>query len=82
MRMVKSDSSKWITEKRYVKGQFRWQSGFGAFTINTNGINDVVKYILHQEEHHSRQSFHEEYVQLLEHNNVSFKKEYIFHPPI
>ena len=81
MRMVKSDSSKWIAKKNFVHGQFSWQSGYGAFTIDVQGINKVVKYILDQEKHHSRQSFSDEYIELLKLNYVNFKQEYLFHLP-
>jgi REP-associated tyrosine transposase len=81
MRMVKSDSSKWISGKRYVRGQFNWQSGYGTFAVNYKDIANVVKYILNQELHHARQSFQAEFVELLRQNHVDFKREYLFNAP-
>jgi len=37
-----------------------------------------VKYILIQEEHHKTKPFREEYLEILEKNNVEFKEEYLF----
>jgi REP element-mobilizing transposase RayT len=33
VRDIKSNSSKWINEKRFVKRNFTWQVGFRAFSI-------------------------------------------------
>ena len=32
MQDVKGSSSKWINQKRFTKGKFSWQEGFGAFS--------------------------------------------------
>lgn len=29
---IKGNSSKWINEKKFVKGKFEWQEGYGAFS--------------------------------------------------
>ena len=34
VRDLKANSSKWINEKRFVRGKFEWQRGFGAFTVS------------------------------------------------
>lgn len=31
MRIVKTNSSKWINENKFVQGKFAWQEGYGAF---------------------------------------------------
>jgi hypothetical protein len=38
----------------------------------------AVKYILSQEEHHKKQPFKEEYLEMLEKNDVAFNQEYLF----
>jgi putative transposase len=38
----------------------------------------VVKYILSQEEHHKKKLFKEEYLEMLEKNNVEFNQEYLY----
>jgi putative transposase len=52
--------------------------GYGAFTHSRSQIDTVVKYILSQEEHHKKQPFKEEYLELLEKNDVAFNQEYLF----
>ncbi len=64
--------------KRLSKFKFDWQKGYGAFTHSRSQIDTVVKYILTQEEHHHKKKFKDEYMEILEENEIEFKDEYIF----
>lgn len=75
---IKGDSSKWINEKRLVHGRFEWQSGYGAFSYGQSQIDEVVKYILNQEEHHRKRTFQEEYTGFLKQFKVEFDERYVF----
>ena len=35
---IKGSSSKWINDKRLVRGKFFWQEGFGAFSYSKLGL--------------------------------------------
>ena len=61
MEQVKSGSSKWLNQKKYIPGKFAWQDGYGAFTYSKSHVDEVVKYVLNQPEHHKKQSFRDEY---------------------
>ena len=78
VRDVKAGSSKFITEKKWVKGKFSWQVGFGTFSYSRTQIDRVIKYILNQEEHHKKKTFKEEYIELLEEFEIDYKTEYLF----
>lgn len=39
--------------------------GYGAFSVSKSAERDVMRYINHQKEHHRRQDFKSEFVQLL-----------------
>ena len=78
MEQVKSGSSKWLNEKRYIPGKFSWQDGYGAFTYSRSHIDHVVKYILNQPEHHKKQSFKDEYLSFLKNFDVDFDPKYLF----
>jgi putative transposase len=78
MRDVKSNSTNWINEKKFSDYKFQWQEGFGAFTYSISQLDNVIKYIDNQEEHHKKQSFKEEYVSLLKNFEVDYKEEYLF----
>ena len=77
MQDVKGSSSKWINEKKFVKGKFNWQEGYGAFSNSHSQIDQVVRYISNQEKHHKKQSFQEEYIFLLKKFNIQFDEKYI-----
>ena len=78
VRDVKSVSSGFINDKKFVKGKFSWQHGFGAFSYSHSHIDRVVKYVLNQEEHHKRKTFREEYIGLLDKSNVEYNPKYVF----
>src|SRR4030043_378278 len=75
---IKTSSNAWIREKRLSRFKFEWQKGYGAFTHSRSQIDTVVKYILTQEEHHKKHPFKEEYLEMLEKNDVAFNQEYLF----
>jgi REP element-mobilizing transposase RayT len=74
---IKGNSSKWINEKRFVKGRFNWQAGYGAFSFSHSHIDAVSKYIINQEMHHKKQTFKEEYIEMLKKYDVPFDEKYI-----
>jgi putative transposase len=78
VRDIKANSSRWINENHFIAGRFEWQTGFGAFSIGQSQIDKTVKYILNQEEHHSRKTFKEEYIEFLIAYHVDYKQEYVF----
>jgi REP element-mobilizing transposase RayT len=75
---VKANSSKWINERRFVPGNFQWQSGFGAFSYAREQRNVVIRYIQNQEAHHSTETFREEYLALLNDFGLAYDEKYLF----
>jgi len=78
IRDVKANSSAFINEKRFVRGRFNWQEGFGAFSYSRSQVDIVVKYVLNQEKHHARRSFKDEYIGLLDRFEVEYEDRYLF----
>jgi putative transposase len=78
VRDVKSDSSVFINEKKWFRGKFSWQQGFGAFSYGHSQLDSVVRYIQNQEHHHRRRSFKQEYLGLLRKFCIEFKEPYLF----
>jgi REP element-mobilizing transposase RayT len=62
---VKAHSSKWINSKKFIRGKFSWQEGYGGFSYGKSQVKSVIKYIENQEMHHRRYTFTEEYMKLL-----------------
>ena len=78
VRDVKTSSSSFIKEKQWIRSWFEWQKGFGAFSYAHSQIDNVIKYILSQEEHHHKKSFKEEYLAFLSKFNVEYNDKYLF----
>jgi REP element-mobilizing transposase RayT len=60
LKLLKGASSHWINDNRVTGGHFRWGRGYGAFSVSQSNLDDVVRYIANQEEHHRKKSFSEE----------------------
>jgi len=80
MQDIKGSSSKWINDRKFVKGKFEWQEGYGAFTYSKSQESSVIAYIQDQEVHHRKRNFLEEYKEFLERFNVDYDERYIFKP--
>ena len=78
VRDIKSNSSTFINKKRWLRGKFNWQGGFGAFSYGHSQIDRVVKYIQNQEQHHARKSFRAEYVDMLKRFHIEYNERYLF----
>jgi REP element-mobilizing transposase RayT len=78
VRDIKNNSSKFINDRKLVRGKFQWQEGYGAFSYAHSQVENVYTYILNQEEHHKKKSFKEEYLELLQKFEVVYQPEYLF----
>ncbi|HTF05477.1 MAG TPA: IS200/IS605 family transposase [Bacteroidia bacterium] len=78
VRDIKNNSSKFISERGFVKGKFRWQEGYGVFSYSQSHVGNVYKYILNQEEHHKKQTFEREYKEFLKAFEIEHNDEYLF----
>jgi REP-associated tyrosine transposase len=73
---VKPVSSKWFNKTfPEIKG-FKWQEGYGAFTVGKSNLQAVINYIKNQEEHHKTVSFEKEFISLLEAQGISYDKRF------
>ena len=75
---VKKSSSKWIKTKGEEFSGFRWQNGYGAFSVNPSEIDVVVRYIENQEEHHKNFLFQDEYRTFLKKYKVDYDERYVW----
>jgi putative transposase len=78
VRDVKNNSTNFIKEQKFIKGNFSWQEGFGAFSYAHSQIDQVYQYILNQEEHHRKKSFKEEYLDFLRKFEIEYEEKYLF----
>ena len=75
---IKSDSTNFINRKKWIRGRFSWQEGYGAFSYGHSQLNTIISYIQNQEKHHERRSFRDEYLTLLKKFDIAFDDKYVF----
>ncbi len=75
---LKRDSSSFINGKKWFRGKFHWQDGYGAFSYGRSQLDKIYNYILNQEKHHNRRTFREEYRELLKKFEVEYYEKYLF----
>jgi putative transposase len=76
IQTLKSCSAKWMNDLRTTR-DFAWQEGYGAFSVSSSQTEAVIRYIEGQKEHHSRRTFDEEFVSLLNRYGVKYDPEHV-----
>ena len=77
LRVVKTNSSRWVHRSRRLAG-FEWQTGYGAFSVSQSLASAVVRYIGDQEKHHRRVTFQEEFVAFLKKHGIAYDERCIW----
>lgn len=77
-RDIKSNSSKWVNEQKFIPYRFSWQEGYGAFSYAKSQKDIVIKYILNQPKHHRKKTFREEYFEFLRKFEIEYDEKYLF----
>ena len=78
MRVLKTNSSRWIHEKWKSRRAFGWQIGYAAFSVSQSNASAVLQYIAAQEEHHRKVSFQQELVGFLKKHGIEYDERYIW----
>src|SRR3990172_8649751 len=78
LQQVKGRSSKWVHETFPQLGHFAWQEGYGGFTVSKSAVTAVEEYIARQKEHHQRQDFKSEFLELLRRHGIEFDESKVF----
>ncbi len=75
---IKLATNDWINKNHLTNQKFAWQEGYGAFSYSRTQIKNVCDYIENQEQHHSKQTFKEEYVSFLKKFEIEYDDKYLF----
>ncbi|MGH9946033.1 MAG: IS200/IS605 family transposase [Pyrinomonadaceae bacterium] len=78
VQYLKGDSSFWIRREFPDLSKFGWQDGYGIFTVCKSHASKVVDYIKNQRKHHEKQTFEEEYIELLKLHEIEYDERYLF----
>ncbi len=74
---IKISTSNFIKNNNLFKNFNGWQDGYGAFTYSITEKQNLIDYVVNQEEHHKQISFREEFITLLNFHNIEFDEKYL-----
>jgi REP element-mobilizing transposase RayT len=72
---LKVSTGKWLQPRC---AEFRWQAGYGAFSVGNAELEVVRRYVQDQENHHRKVSFQDEYRSLLVECGIEFDERYMW----
>jgi len=78
MRVLKTNSSRWVHETWAARRSFAWQTGYGAFSVSQSVADEFVRYIQNQAEHHRSMTFQEELIALLKRHGIEYDERYMW----
>ena len=78
VKELKVESNEFINTKKWVKGKFCWQEGYGVFSYSHSHIDGVIKYKMNQENRHKKVNFKEEYHDFLKKFDILYEEGYLF----
>jgi putative transposase len=78
VKELKSASNLWLKEQSDVFAGFEWQAGYAAFSVSASNLDQVMKYIANQEEHHRRMTFQDDLRELLKRHGMEWDERYVW----
>jgi hypothetical protein len=78
LEILKKESSKFVKTLDSSLLEFHWQDGYGLFSVSPSHFEAVKKYILDQEQHHKKETFQEEYLQILKKYGAPYDERYLW----
>ena len=66
VQLMKGESSYWINKHHLTQEKFEWQDEYFAVSVSESDVHRVREYIKHQEEHHAKKTFAQEYDEFIE----------------
>ncbi len=77
-QLIKGGSSAWLHTTFPNLKCFKWQDGYGAFSVSKSSLPEVTQYIQTQREHHRTRTFQEEYLAFLQRHEVQYDERYLW----
>ena len=78
VKEIKRTSSGWVKELSPQLSKFYWQGGYGAFSVSQSKLEEVIRYIEDQEEHHRQVTFQDEYRAVLKAYGIEYDERYVW----
>jgi len=77
VKEVKRGSNQWVQNELGIRG-FKWQSGYGVFSVSQSQLDVVRQYIENQEQHHASRGFQDEFRMLLNRHELEWDGRYVW----
>jgi len=74
---LKGNSSHYLNQARVFPYKFRWQGGYGAFSVSHSQLASVKDYIANQQTHHVKITVRDEFISLLKKHDIAYQDEYL-----
>jgi putative transposase len=74
----KRTSSGWVKDLSPNLAKFHWQGGYGTFSVSQSNLEEVIRYIERQEEHHKGVTFQDEYRAFLKAYGIAYDERYVW----
>jgi putative transposase len=78
VQLLKGNSSRWIRQTFPDLEVFRWQDGYGAFTVSTSALPATIAYVERQRASHQTRTFQDEFRALLQRHGVTYDERYLW----
>jgi len=78
MKEMKRASSAWAKDIDADLQKLQWQSGYGAFSVSHSNVGRVEQYIANQEAHHRKQTFQDEFREILRKHGIEWDEKYVW----
>ena len=78
MKALKGGSSRWINDIDLIPGHFKWQAGYGWFSVSPKDTGQVATSIENQAEHHKKATFQDEYRRFLKTYQIDYDERYVW----
>ncbi|TLX75294.1 transposase [Labilibacter sediminis] len=78
IKEIKRHSSRWLKNLDNYYKAFKWQGGYGGFSVSPSLYDKTFSYIKHQQKHHTTMSFKDEYLLFLKEYGVEYNEEYLW----
>ncbi len=75
---LKVGSTMWLKAQSSTFAEFRWQAGYGVFSVGESQSHSVAEYVKNQARHHERRGFQEEFLALLKKYKVEYDVRYLW----
>ncbi|MFN0054489.1 MAG: transposase [Planctomycetales bacterium] len=75
---AKTETTKWLKKQGPEYADFRWQGGYGAFSVSESNSDQVTQYIADQVRHHQRKSFQDEFRALCRRHGIEIDERYVW----